>query len=163
MTPAFKVLAIDGGGIRGIIPAFVLAAIEELTQRQIYELFDLVAGTSTGGIIALGVTKPGAGDKADKTARDLIELYEQEGDSIFPSSFLHGLHLGAIRGSKYEAKGIDATLRKHFGDVRLKDALKPVLIPTYDIEKQRPIFFKSRKARARPDDDLPMREVARAT
>ena len=71
MAPAFKVLAVDGGGIRGIIPALVLAAIEEQTHRQIFELFDLVAGTSTGGIIALGVTKPGPGgaDKAEKTAK----------------------------------------------------------------------------------------------
>ena len=59
MAPAFKVLAVDGGGIRGIIPALVLAAIEEQTQPPDSELFDLVSGTSTGGIIALGVTKPG--------------------------------------------------------------------------------------------------------
>src|SRR6185503_5404452 len=147
MAPAFKVLAVDGGGIRGIIPALVLAAIEEQTHRQIFELFDLVSGTSTGGIIALGVTKPGPGgtEKAEKTAKSLVELYEHEGEKIFPSSFLHGLHLSAVRGSKYDARGIDETLEKHFGDVRLKEALTHVLVPTYDIEKQRPVFFKSRK------------------
>ena len=167
MAPAFKVLAVDGGGIRGIIPALVLAAIEEQTHRQIFELFDLVAGTSTGGIIALGVTKPGPdgapAGKAEKSAKSLIELYEREGEKIFPSSFLHGLHLSAVRGSKYDARGIDETLHKHFGDARLKDALTPVLVPTYDIEKQRPVFFKSKKAKAKPEDDFPMREVARAT
>ncbi len=53
-----KVLAVDGGGIRGIIPAMVLARIEELTGKRACELFDLIAGTSTGGIIALGVNVP---------------------------------------------------------------------------------------------------------
>ena len=55
MAPAFKVLAVDGGGIRGIIPALVLAEIEARTTRPISDLFDLFAGTSTGGIIALGL------------------------------------------------------------------------------------------------------------
>jgi uncharacterized protein len=59
-----RVLAIDGGGIRGIIPALVLARIEELTGRRACELFDLIAGTSTGGIIALGVNVPAPGAPA---------------------------------------------------------------------------------------------------
>ncbi len=54
-----KVLSIDGGGIRGIIPAMVLAEIERRTGERIAEMFDLIAGTSTGGILALGLTKPG--------------------------------------------------------------------------------------------------------
>ena len=71
MASAFKVLAVDGGGIRGLIPAFILAAIEEQTGHPIHESFDLIAGTSTGGIIALGLTKPNASGGADKSARDL--------------------------------------------------------------------------------------------
>jgi uncharacterized protein len=163
MAPAFKVLAVDGGGIWGVVPALILAAIEDQTKRPISDLFDLVSGTSTGGIIACGLTKPGADGKPDKTANDVVQLYVAEGRTIFPSSFLQGLHLGAIRGAKYEAKGLETTLQKHFGDVRLKDALKAVLIPSYDIEKQVPIFFKSEKARTDPTYDFPMREVVRAT
>ena len=53
-----KILAIDGGGIRGLIPALVLAEIEQRTGRPISSLFDLVAGTSTGAIIACGLTRP---------------------------------------------------------------------------------------------------------
>ncbi|HLZ31533.1 MAG TPA: patatin-like phospholipase family protein [Chloroflexota bacterium] len=162
MAP-FKVLAVDGGGIWGVIPALILAAIEEQTGRPISDLFDLLAGTSTGGIIACGLTKPGADGKADKSANDIVQLYASEGTTIFPKTFLQGLHVGAIRGAKYEAAGIESTLQKHFGDVRLKDALKPVLIPSYDIEKQIPIFFKSERARVDPTYDFPMREVVRAT
>src|ERR1700730_7459877 len=159
MAPAFKVLAVDGGGIRGIIPALVLAAIEDQTKRPICELFDLVAGASTGGILALGLTKPGSDGKVEKSAMDVVRLYEQEGSTIFPSSFLQGLHIGAIRGPKYDARGIDTTLAKYFGETRLKDALTPVLVPSYDIEKQTPIFFKSKKAQDNPDYDFPMSHV----
>ena len=58
MSNVVKVLAIDGGGIRGIIPAMVLAEIEARTQKRISEMFDLIAGTSTGGLLALALTKP---------------------------------------------------------------------------------------------------------
>jgi uncharacterized protein len=160
---AFKVLAVDGGGIWGVIPALILAAIEEQSKHQISELFDLLSGTSTGGIIALGLAKPGVDGKAEKSANDVVQLYTTEGRSIFPQTFLTGLHVGAIRGAKYDPKGIETTLHKHFGDVRLKDAVKPVLIPSYDLEKQIPIFFKSEKARTDPTYDFAMRDVVRAT
>jgi patatin-like phospholipase/acyl hydrolase len=163
MAPPFRVLAIDGGGIRGIIPALILQEIEKRTQRPICELFDLLAGTSTGGIIALGLAKPGADGKPDKSATDIVDLYEQEGSAIFPGSLRERLHLGFLTGAKYTGTGVDSTLQKYFGDVRLKEALKPVLVPSYDIEKQTTIFFKSEKAKASPDADFPMRQVARAT
>lgn len=163
MAPPFKVLAVDGGGIRGIIPALILVAIEDCTKRPISDLFDLLAGTSTGGIIALGLTKPGADGKVEKSARDIVSLYETEASKIFSTSLLQELHISAIHGAKYNPKGLDATLLKYFGDTRLKDALKPVLIPSYDIEKQMPIFFKSERAKTRADYDFAMRDVARAT
>lgn len=158
----FKILAIDGGGIRGIIPALVLAAIEDRTKRPICDLFDLMAGTSTGGILALGLAKPGADGKVQYQAQDLVRLYEQEGHTIFPPTFLGG-RIGLIRGAKYPPSGIDQTLAKYFGDARLKDALKPVLVPSYDIEKQVSIFFKSARAKVAADADFPMQAVARAT
>lgn len=163
MASPFKVLAIDGGGLRGIIPALILVAIEDRTQRPISDLFDMLAGTSTGGIIALGLTKPGENGKPDKSARDVVQLYETEGRAIFPTGLRERLHLEAFAGAKYDAKGVEETLLKYFGEVRLKDALKPVLVPSYDIEKQLPIFFKSERAKQSPDYDFPMRAVARAT
>jgi patatin-like phospholipase/acyl hydrolase len=163
MAPPFKVLAVDGGGIRGIIPALILAAIEDRTQRPISDLFDMLSGTSTGGIIALGLTLPGADGKPAKSAHDIVELYEREGKAIFPSSLHEVLHVEALRGAKYEADGIEATLQRYFADAHLKDALKPVVVPSYDIEKQVPIFFKSERARASADYDFLMRQVARAT
>ena len=56
MAKKFKILSIDGGGLRGIVPLLILKKIEELEKKRIHELFDLVVGTSTGGIIACGLT-----------------------------------------------------------------------------------------------------------
>lgn len=163
MAPAFKVLAVDGGGIRGIIPALVLAEIEIRTKRPISDLFDLVAGTSTGGIIALGLVKPGADGKVEKSAADIVNIYRQTGTKIFPQTFLQGLHVGLVRGAKYAAAGLESVVKDQFGDIRLKDALKPVLIPSHDIGQQKPKFFKSEKAKLSPADDFAMRDVVRAT
>lgn len=163
MAPAFKVLAVDGGGIRGIIPALVLAEIEDRTKRSICDMFDLVAGTSTGGIIALGLVKPGPGGTVEKSARDIVDIYQQTGVTIFPKTFLQGLHVGLVRGAKYDARGLESVLKIQFGETRLKDALKPVIIPSHDIGQQKPMFFKSEKAKLNPNEDFAMRDVVRAT
>jgi patatin-like phospholipase/acyl hydrolase len=163
MATPFKVLAIDGGGIRGIIPALILEAIEERTGHAISDLFDMLSGTSTGGIIALGLTLPGENNRPAKSAHDIVNLYEREGRAIFPTTLRAQLHVETVYGSKYDADGIEQTLQRYFGDARLKDALKPVVVPSYDIEKQTPIFFKSERARTNADYDFLMRQVARAT
>ncbi len=83
MPATWRILSIDGGGIRGIIPAIILASIEERTGKPISELFDLIAGTSTGAILALGLTKPNASGKPEFTAQRIGELYEEEIPNIF--------------------------------------------------------------------------------
>ncbi|HZM15962.1 MAG TPA: patatin-like phospholipase family protein [Candidatus Krumholzibacteria bacterium] len=159
-----RVLSIDGGGIRGIIPAMVLAEIERRTGRRIAELFDIIAGTSTGGILALGLTRPGPGAAPSYTAEALIELYVTEGSKIFSRSRWHRLRsLGNLVEEKYPARGIEAVLGQYFGATRLKEALTEVVITSYEIERRTAWFFRSRKARLRPDYDFPMKHVARAT
>jgi patatin-like phospholipase/acyl hydrolase len=81
---ATNILSIDGGGIRGVIPAMVLAHIEEKVERPIAELFDVIAGTSTGGLIALGLTRPGAGGRPKFSAGEVVAIYEDDGRTIFP-------------------------------------------------------------------------------
>jgi hypothetical protein len=164
MSNLLKILSIDGGGIRGIIPAMVLARIEELTGKPISELFDLIAGTSTGGILALGLTRPGAGGKPCFTAAGMMALYEQEGWRIFRRSTLRKIvTLGNLAEEKHKADGIESVLEQYFGESRLKDALVDVIIPSYETERRFPFFFKSRNARSRADYDFPMKAVARAT
>ncbi|WCR54449.1 MAG: hypothetical protein PG981_001471 [Wolbachia endosymbiont of Ctenocephalides orientis wCori] len=70
------ILSVDGGGIRGIIPAIILAEIENRTKKPISETFDLMAGTSTGGIVVAGLCKKNNKGKPQNSASDLIELYE---------------------------------------------------------------------------------------
>ena len=162
-----KVLSIDGGGIRGIIPAMVLAEIERRTGKSTSQLFDLVAGTSTGGILALGLAKPGQGGGSEYSAKKLIELYETEGGEIFYIPVWHRIHsAGGVAEEKYPAKGIGEVARRYFGDVRLADALTEVLITAYEIEGRSPWFFKRRHARdpnRKEGDNFLMRDVARAT
>jgi uncharacterized protein len=184
---AVRILSIDGGGIRGIIPALVLAEIERLTGRPACELFDLIAGTSTGGIIALGVTVPGeggpdAGGKPRWSAHDLADLYAREGPRIFHRSLLRTIEtVDGLVEQKYAASGLEAALDRYLGGARLSQALTDVLIPSYDIQKHEPFFFKSFRPRPHagprprdaavrsgrspspPTDDYPMTVVARAT
>ena len=86
MSDVIKILSIDGGGIRGLIPAVVLAEIEKRTGKPASELFDLIAGTSTGGILALGLTCPAADGRPRYSAERLIDLYQKEGNRIFNRS-----------------------------------------------------------------------------
>ena len=163
MAPV-HVLSIDGGGIRGVIPAAVLAEIERRTERTVPELFDLVAGTSTGGIIALGLTVPGDGGGPRWRAADLLELYRREGEHIFSRSVWQRIRTAeGVLDEKYPADGLEAALLRYFGDARLREALTPVLVTSYELELREPFFFRSRRAAANPRYDYFMREAARAT
>ena len=76
-----RVLSIDGGGIRGLIPALVLTEVEQRSGKRVFELFDLIAGTSTGGILACALCAPDP-----LPAEQLVGLYEEEGPKIFKRS-----------------------------------------------------------------------------
>lgn len=159
-----KILSIDGGGIRGIIPAIVLTEIEKRTGRPVSQLFDLVAGTSTGGILALGLTIPKTKGAPLYTAQNLVEMYEREGRRIFSRSLLRKLFAcDNLTWKKYSSTGIEQVLLEYFGDSRLRDAATEVLITSYEVERRFPFFFKSCHARERLDYDFPARQIARAT
>ncbi len=81
----FKILSIDGGGIRGIIPCTILKFIEEQTNQPISKSFDLISGTSTGGIIALGLAAPDNYWQNAYKVDDLLSLYKDNGWEIFYS------------------------------------------------------------------------------
>lgn len=164
MTDVLKVLAIDGGGMRGVIPAAVLSAIEDRTNTPVAKLFDLVAGTSTGGILALGLVKPGENGEPEYSASDLSELYETEGKHIFDRSLWHRLiAFDSLLDEKYEANGIESVLERYFGDVPLSKALTETLVTSYELETREPWFFARHKALKDPSYDFPMKFVGRAT
>ncbi|MDJ0736642.1 MAG: patatin-like phospholipase family protein [Nostocaceae cyanobacterium] len=138
-----KILSIDGGGIRGIIPAVILSEIEEKTGKRIAELFDFIAGTSTGGILTLGLTKPDAQGQPQYTANHLIKLYEIEGKKIFHRSDAITEKMSPIWRRKFPSNGIEGVLQEYFGDTLLSQALKEVLITSYDAENSSVLVFPS--------------------
>ena len=149
------ILSIDGGGIRGIIPAILLAEMEKVTGKKIYELFDFFAGTSTGGILTLLLNKPNP-----LAASDLIELYGGiDGKRIFKKNCFTLLNY-IFKGPKYDKKGIESVLSEKLGDTLLKDTLKPVLITSYETECRNATFFSNYDCRYK---DLFLKEAARAT
>jgi patatin-like phospholipase/acyl hydrolase len=163
MSRLVKVLSIDGGGIRGIVPTIVLSDIEEITGERIADLFDLIGGTSTGGILALGLTKPGEDGKPQYTAEELMHLYEEHGKKIFHRSIWRKVESAwSLLDEKYSPKGLEKVLDQYFGDTRLKEALKPLIIPAYEIESRAPWFFRSERAKFSTSYDFPMKVVARA-
>jgi patatin-like phospholipase/acyl hydrolase len=159
-----KVLCIDGGGIRGLIPALVLAEIERRTGRRTADMVDVVAGTSTGGILACGLSRPGPDGAPLFSAAELAGIYMEEGPRIFRRSLLKRIF--SIEGwvdERYEDDGLNRALERYLGDALLSDALTDVLVTAYDIHDRFAFFFRSRRARSDPEYDFPLAQVARAT
>ena len=153
-----RVLSIDGGGIRGIIPALVLAEIERRSQKRVFELFDLIAGTSTGGILACALCAPDP-----LPAEQLVGLYEEEGPHIFDRSVWQRIRSAeGLLDEKYSARALDRALERFLSDKRLADTKPDLLVPAYNMGEPGPYFFKSRKARDE-GEDFPLSVVARAT
>ncbi|MDD9863255.1 MAG: CBASS cGAMP-activated phospholipase [Gammaproteobacteria bacterium] len=152
----FQVLSLDGGGIKGIFSAAVLAAIEEDLETKITDHFDLIAGTSTGGVIAIGL---GLGIRP----REIVELYMQEGPKIFPcqcgtKSLQHWV------ARKFSAAPFDAALKKCFQDKRLGDSAKRLLIPAYNLSNDDIYLFRTaHHQKLRRDYKTAAWEVAKAT
>jgi uncharacterized protein len=154
-----RILAIDGGGIRGIIPALVLAEIERRSGRRTFELFDLIAGTSTGGILACALCAP-----EPLPAEKLVALYEEEGPEIFSRSVFQEIRsAGGLADEKYDSAALDRALDRFLSDKRLSSSRPDLIVPAYDTAEPGPYFFKSRKARESEADDFSLAVVARAT
>jgi patatin-like phospholipase/acyl hydrolase len=158
-----RVLALDGGGIRGIIPAVVLAEIERVAGRPACRLFDLIAGTSTGGILACALTVPDASGEPRHTAEELVGLYRTQGPGIFARSLWQ--RIGSAEGlldEKHDDDGLERALATYLDGAKLSDALTRILVTSYDLEAREPFFFKSWRT-DEPGRDFLMTTVARST
>ncbi|HLV67180.1 MAG TPA: patatin-like phospholipase family protein [Polyangiaceae bacterium] len=169
MARRLRILCIDGGGIRGIIPGQVLVEVERRVmmhlgpEARLCDAFDFVAGTSTGGILASVYLCP-QGSRPRFTAAQAVELYLQRGGEIFKRPVAHQvLSLGGLVDERYPATGLLAACDTYFGDLRLSDLLKPCLVTAYDIKRRRAYFFTQHDARKSLADDFLLRDVVRAT
>jgi hypothetical protein len=138
-----------------------LAEIERTIGRPIAQSVDLIAGTSTGGILALGLAKRGNGGKPEFSASDLADLYRSRGKEIFRRSLWQGVSsVGGVLDEQYPHDGLERVLEHYFGDQPLSDVTTRVMVATYDIQNREPFFFKSWR---RDRNAVTMRDVARAT
>jgi patatin-like phospholipase/acyl hydrolase len=173
LGPKLRILSIDGGGIRGVIPGVILMQIEKTIQHRtgnpqakLADYFDYFVGTSTGGILT-GIylcpdeTEPG---HPRFTAEQAVELYLRRGPVIFNSSAWKRLtSLGGLSEELYSEEALERYLRNYFRDVKLSELVKPCLMTAYEIERRQPYFFSRDDARTIPGRDFYIRDVARAT
>lgn len=166
------ILSIDGGGIRGIIPGVILEYVESELRKfegddvRLADYFDLIAGTSTGGILTGLYLLPDVAknSRPKYTAQEAVDLYFLNGPKIFDLSIWQRIDtLGGFSDEKYDAAAFEKALKNYFGDSLLSDLLKPCLITAYDIEKRAAVFFNSEDARQTDVKNFKMRDVVRAT
>lgn len=165
MEETIKILSIDGGGIRGIIPGTILQAIEEDFNIQIADYFDLIAGTSTGGILACAYLCPHPEHSSQPkfSAKEVVELYLKRGGEIFDIPFFHKIRsVGGLLDETYPQKGLEKALDDYFGEIWLKDLLKPTVITSYDLHNRKGHFFRQHKA-TESKRNFKVKEVCRAT
>ncbi|MEJ7780760.1 MAG: patatin-like phospholipase family protein [Daejeonella sp.] len=169
-----KILSIDGGGIRGIIPGQVLVSLEKKLQAKtsdpdarISDFFDFFAGTSTGGILSCLLLCPdgNAPGRPKFTAEEAVDLYKQNGSKIF-NTYWWGrfLNYKSLFSEKYYARPLEDILQNYLGDAKLSQLLKPCLITAYDIQERKAHFFASHDYPRKGDGgDFLLRDVCRAT
>jgi len=171
-----RILSIDGGGIRGIIPGQILVILEDKLKAKtgnenarISDFFDLIAGTSTGGILTCSYLMPGENAPGQEVrpkfdARQVVDLYLKRGGEIFSIPFRHKLlSADGVLDEKYPAAPLEKALKDYFGDTKLSELVKPCLITSYDIMRRQGHFFTQLDAVKRPGWDFLVKDVARST
>jgi patatin-like phospholipase/acyl hydrolase len=168
-----RILSIDGGGIRGIIPGQILIALEKHLKTRsgdptarIGDYFDLIAGTSTGGILTClylcpDPERPG---RPRFSAEDAVALYFERGAKIFEIPIWHKIaSAGGVADEKYPANGLEDAARDYLGELKLSELIRPCLVTAYDITRRRTFFFTQHDARRTDSRNFLVRDVARAT
>ena len=156
MKSEFKILSIDGGGIRGIYPATILEYISKNIEGSIYEYFDMIVGTSTGSIIALALS-------IDKKPEDLTKTYLNNGSKIFNKKSIRWLNRGWIV-PRYSNSNLFEIIKEYFGERKLGDAKTRVCIPASDVTNKKGIVYKTRHLDEYKNDfKKPMLEIAMAS
>ncbi|AWF80266.1 patatin [Microbulbifer sp. A4B17] len=167
---AIRILSIDGGGIRGILPGQILVSLEHKLKvksgnpdARIGDYFDLVAGTSTGAIMGAAYICPDKKGKPRYSAQEAVDFYLGEGERVFGSGswpFLDKLKL--VREEKYCSKELENVLKRFFGKTKLSDLLKPSCFVSYDIKKREQIIFRQHRAIVKNEDFL-VRDLLRGS
>ncbi|XP_049392756.1 patatin-like protein 2 isoform X4 [Solanum stenotomum] len=168
------VLSIDGGGIRGIIPATILSFLESQLQEfdgkdaRLAEYFDVIAGTSTGGLVTAMLTAPDENNRPFYAAKDIIPFYLEHCPKIFPQNKC-GLFASmrkmvqALIGPKYDGKYLHEVIKEKLKDSLLSNTITNVVIPTFDIKKLQPTIFSTYEANRSARYDAKLSDICIST
>ncbi|XVF61141.1 hypothetical protein PTKIN_Ptkin08bG0105700 [Pterospermum kingtungense] len=165
------VLSIDGGGIRGIIPATILSFLELKLQEldgedaRIADYFDVIAGTSTGGLLTAMLTTPDENGRPLFMGKDIAPFYLKHGPKIFPrSKFMKmTMKMNALIRPKYNGRYLRKLICKLLGNRRLHETLTCVVIPTFDIKLLQPTVFTTFEAKIDASKDALLSDICIGT
>ncbi|KAK9136064.1 hypothetical protein Syun_015394 [Stephania yunnanensis] len=169
------ILSIDGGGIRGVIPGTILTFLESELQAldggdaRLADYFDVIGGTSTGGLVTTMLTAPDEKSRPIFSAKDIVSFYVEHGPKIFPpksSGWLYtiaNLVKSSVMGPKYDGKYLKGLLDKLLKDLKLHQTLTNVVIPTFDIKRFQPIVFSSFEVKKSSDTDARLADICIGT
>ncbi|CAM8899918.1 unnamed protein product [Rhodiola kirilowii] len=176
-SPAYgslvTILSIDGGGIRGIIPAVMLEYLEAQLQEldgqdaRLADYFDVISGTSTGGLITAMLTAPDEHNRPLYAAKDIKPFYLKHSPKIFPQK--KGIFapienfFTAVTGPKYNGKYLHKLVKDILKDTKLSKTLTNVVIPTFDIKLLQPTIFSSYQTSSKPYMDANLADICIST
>jgi predicted patatin/cPLA2 family phospholipase len=158
----FKIVSIDGGGLRGLFPAMILAEIEKRCNCYLADVFDMFAGVSTGGILTAGCTVPEriGSLKPKYSLGDVLEVYLDSSRTIFSDTNIANL----IFSQKYSNQNLYNLTQNLIGDLRLSETLRSIIIPAVNCDGPlRTDYFKNYDARRNLEKDLYVKDVIMAT
>ncbi|XP_062198214.1 patatin-like protein 1 [Phragmites australis] len=152
------ILSIDGGGIRGLIPATIIAFLEAKLQEldgpdaRIADYFDVIAGTSTGALLTSMLSAPGENKRPLFAAKDLNTFYLENGPNIFPQRKAGWLTpaanlIGTMRGPKYDGVFLHDKIKGLTHDVKVADTVTNIIVPAFDVKYLQPIIFSTYEAK----------------
>jgi patatin-like phospholipase/acyl hydrolase len=173
-TDKYRILSVDGGGIRGLIPALVIAELERRLQQRagaqarVSDYFHMFAGTSTGGLVALSLTVPDQQnpERPAVSGDELARFYTEDGPAIFHRSLWQRLRtLWGWTGPKYTLGPLERAIEQRLGTTRIEHALRELVVTSYDMTNREPYFFKRWRAREAPEGDRnrPLADAGLAT
>jgi patatin-like phospholipase/acyl hydrolase len=155
MAPKFRILSIDGGGLKGLIAIKMLRELEQMLGGSIVASTDLLAGTSTGGLIAAALSVRDGQMRPRYDLGYIENIYMEVGMEVFGQ--------GRFSLSGKEITNLRKILGDTFGDLTLTDVLRPLFVPAYDATHDRIIVFKTRSALADVSKNIPLVDVCLAT
>ena len=139
MSNTIKILCIEGGGVRGVFPAYILSCIEDRLNINLFETFDIVAGTSSGSIIASAIA-------TQQSLQPVLDLFRNQSEEMYKKASNAIPFSEQIFASAYDSSSLAQVLEKQFENTTLGDIRKPLLIPATNITNGTPYIFKSNYA-----------------